>query len=303
MAERSAIMPLDPALVGHATPRELHTVVADDIRAFAEAIADPNPLFRETEVARQAGFAATLATPTFITRFRVPMAEFGLDPQRMQVLHGEQEYEYTRPLCAGDQVSVWQRLATLRQSSRGDGMAILALETLGETPGGESLFIGRATVIVREGAPAAVAAAAKSATPRAGSAPAGPPVGPLLKPITQARIDAYAEVSGDHNPIHVNPDAARAVGLDGTIAHGMLSMAFLGQLVTDWLAALPSSGGWLARLHVRFQAMVRPGDALTCHGVLIAGSEAGRQSLQLWAENQHGERVTSGDAEVAGVLA
>ena len=49
------------------------------------------------------------------------------------------------------------------------------------------------------------------------------------KHVTQEQIDAYAEVSGDHNPIHIDPDAARAVGLDGTIAHGMLNMAFVGQ--------------------------------------------------------------------------
>ena len=86
--------------------------------------------------------------------------------------------------------------------------------------------------------------------------------------MTQAQIDAYADVSGDHNPIHVNPEVARSVGLDGTIAHGMLSMAFAAQVLTDWLATRPDAGGWVLRLRVRFQAMVRPGDTLTCRGAL-----------------------------------
>jgi acyl dehydratase len=181
-------------------------------------------------------------------------------------------------------------------------MAILSFETIGETSASEPVFTGRSLVIVREGAPAAGSGAASSpdkVTPE----PEGTRVGPLIKHVTQAQINAYADVSGDHNPIHIDPEAARKVGLDGTIAHGMLSMAFLGQVMTDWLAQQATPGGWLARLRVRFQAMVRPEDTLTCHGVLVAGSEAGRQSLQLWADNQRGERVTSGDAEAAGVMA
>lgn len=293
-------MPLDPALVGHESARATHTARAEDIAAFADAVGDPSPIFRDIAAARAAGFPAPPAPPTFVTRFRVPMDEVGLDPTRSQVLHGEQEYEYTRPLHVGDQVVVWHRIASLRQSSRGDGMAILTLETLGESPAGEHIFTGRATVIVREGA-TGQASAERARPARPASVPEGSAITPLAKHVTQAQINAYAEVSADHNPIHLDPEAARAVGLEGTIAHGMLSMGFLGQLVTDWSATVPGSPGWVARLRVRFQAMVRPEDTLTCRGVLVAGSEAGRQSLQVWAENQRGERVTSGDAEVAGV--
>jgi acyl dehydratase len=51
------------------------------------------------------------------------------------------------------------------------------------------------------------------------------------------------------------------------------------------------------RLRVRFQAMVRPGDTLTCGGAL--GAEAGgQQRIELWINNQRGERVTTGDADV-----
>ncbi len=95
----------------------------------------------------------------------------------------------------------------------------------------------------------------------------------------------------------MNPEAARNVGLEGTIAHGMLSMAFLGQLVTDWLATQPARGGWVKRLRVRFQAMVRPGDTLTCSGALGA-SEGAEQHIELWINNQRGERVTTGSADV-----
>lgn len=291
-------MPLDPALVGHETAKELHTIAAADVRQFAEAIGDTNPIFRDSAHARALAFPAELATPTFVTRFRVPFHEAGLDLERAQVLHGEQVFQYSRPLHVGDQVEVWHRVASLRQSRRADGMAILTIETLGHLPDGEHVFTGRATVIVRDTPPDAGADAAAERPARTPATPDGTAIGPLEKHVTQDQIDAYADASGDHNPIHINPAAARAVGLDGTIAHGMISMGFLGQVATDWLAEPPTPGAWLARLRARFQGMVRPGDTLTCRGVILGHVENGRQSLQVWAENQRGERVTSGDAEV-----
>jgi acyl dehydratase len=130
--------------------------------------------------------------------------------------------------------------------------------------------------------------------------PGGETIPLLEKHVTQEQISAYAEVSGDHNPIHVDAEAARAVGLDGTIAHGMLSMAFLGQLLTDWLPTSQVPTGlpaWVARLRARFYGMVRPGDTLTCRGVL--GERSGeRQRLEVWIDNQHGERICAGDADV-----
>jgi acyl dehydratase len=124
-----------------------------------------------------------------------------------------------------------------------------------------------------------------------------PPALRLDRRVTQELIDAYADASGDHNPIHVNPEVAQAVGLGGTIAHGMLSMAFAGQLLTGWLSRLPERGGWISRLRVRFQAMVRPGDTLSCFGDPGARDDH-QQPVDLWIENQRDERVITGDAQV-----
>jgi acyl dehydratase len=299
-------MPLDPALVGHETPPQTRAITAEAVAQFADAVGDPNPLFRDAAAAQRAGYRAIPAMPTFVTRFRVPFAEAGLDPEHSQVLHGEQEYAYTRPLYVGETLIVRHRVAAIRRSSRGD-MALLTMEQLGENAG-DRVVTGRAVVMVRDAAPdaAAVAGSPQGGTPAsaAGSPKSRPkelqgePIPTLTKRVTQPQIDAYAEVSGDHNPIHVNPAAARAVGLEGTIAHGMLSMAFLGQTLTDWIASSGQHGAWVARLRVRFQAMVRPGDTLTCRGVL-GTRENDRQRVELWIDNERGERVISGDADVA----
>ncbi len=96
---------------------------------------------------------------------------------------------------------------------------------------------------------------------------AGQELAPLVKPpITQEQLRRYAEASGDYNPIHLDEQAARRVGLDGVIAHGMLSMAFLGQFVNQQIAGIP--GARMVQFRVRFMNMVRLGDIITCCGVV-----------------------------------
>ena len=115
-------------------------------------------------------------------------------------------------------------------------------------------------------------------------------------PITKMQLVKYAGASGDYNLIHTDDETARTVGLDGVIAHGMLSMAFLGEYLC-WLAG-PES---VRRVSVRFVEMVRPGDILTCRGRVKQRTTADggtRLELEVWTENQRAERVTVGDAEV-----
>lgn len=126
----------------------------------------------------------------------------------------------------------------------------------------------------------------------------GEPLPPLVKePIQKVQLLKYAGASGDYNLIHTDVETARAVGLGDVIAHGMLSMGFLGQYLTT--LAGPEN---VRRLKVRFQAMVRLQDVLTCKGVVkeLGSAVEGRRLalLEVWAENQKGEKVTTGEAEV-----
>ena len=116
---------------------------------------------------------------------------------------------------------------------------------------------------------------------------------PLGKePVTRVQLVQYAGASGDFNPIHWDPEVAEQMGLGGVIAHGMLSMGFLGQY-----AAAIAGPEKVRRLKVRFGAMVRPGDALTLRGT-VREVEDGRVIVDIWAENENGEKVTTGEAEV-----
>src|SRR5438046_9035833 len=82
------------------------------------------------------------------------------------------------------------------------------------------------------------------------------------KKVTVEQIRQYAEASGDRNPIHLDESFARSAGLPGVIAHGMLTMAFANQMVTDWLG----DRSRLKRLQGRFAGMVVPGGDVTGSG-------------------------------------
>src|ERR1017187_4361601 len=88
---------------------------------------------------------------------------------------------------------------------------------------------------------------------------------PLSRTVSQAQIDAYADASGDHNPIHVDSEFARSVGLPGTIAHGMLDMAILGEAVGRWAGAYDRGG----ELACRVSKPLLPGDTVTCTGRVL----------------------------------
>ena len=121
---------------------------------------------------------------------------------------------------------------------------------------------------------------------------------PLVKgPIQQIQLTRYAGASGDFNPIHQDDEFARAAGMGGVFAHGMLSMGFVAQAVTDWAGA-----GRVRKIGVRFAGLVRLKDTVTCRGRVVGTSQkdgVNLVELDVWAENQKGEKVVTGKATVS----
>jgi len=118
----------------------------------------------------------------------------------------------------------------------------------------------------------------------------------LSKSLTQDKIDAYARASGDFNPIHVDAAFAAATPFGGTIAHGMLLMAYLSEMLTAAFGRAWLSGG---RLKVRFKGVARPGDTLTVRGLVDRVQDEGRRLFAaVECVNQAGQALVAGDAEV-----
>ena len=117
------------------------------------------------------------------------------------------------------------------------------------------------------------------------------------EPVSRLTLALYCGASGDHNPMHVDIDYAKAGGSPDVFAHGMLSMAYLGRLLTNWVDPRQ-----IREYGVRFTAITQVGDAITCSGTVTELFEAGgerRARLALQTCNQHGQVKLSGDAVVA----
>ncbi|MNZ15986.1 bifunctional enoyl-CoA hydratase/phosphate acetyltransferase [compost metagenome] len=127
-------------------------------------------------------------------------------------------------------------------------------------------------------------------------------VGDLLPPLTLAPISRttlalFAGASGDHNQIHIDTDYARKAGMNDVFAHGMLSMAYLGRLLTQWVDQRQ-----LREFGVRFLGITHLGHVITCSGKVVEKFEAEgeqRVKLEIQTTNQYGDVKILGDAVVA----
>ena len=121
------------------------------------------------------------------------------------------------------------------------------------------------------------------------------------KYVTQEMINHYADAAEDYNPLHVDREFAKTTRYGGTIAHGMLSMAFIQELMVrtfgrEWL----ESGS----IEVSFMAPVRPGEAITTEArvmrVVPSENEEAktRIRMQVFCLNGKQEKVIKGTTEV-----
>ena len=119
-------------------------------------------------------------------------------------------------------------------------------------------------------------------------------VAPVVRQITQANIDAYADASGDHNPIHIDVEFAKTTPMGGTIAHGMLVVSLISEMMT---AAFDEAWLTTGTLDVRFRNPARPGDRVEAQA-RATGADGGRLRYAVQCLSQGGEILISGTAEV-----
>jgi acyl dehydratase len=109
------------------------------------------------------------------------------------------------------------------------------------------------------------------------------------KVVKREDVKAYADASGDQNPLHQDDDFARSVGFPGIIAHGMFSMAHLVTALKDWVGD-PAA---LRSISVQFRAVVYMDETLVARGrVAFKDEGSGEVTLDLWADvERDGETV------------
>lgn len=127
-------------------------------------------------------------------------------------------------------------------------------------------------------------------------------VGDALPPLQLPVVDRttlalFAGASGDHNPIHIDTDVARRAGMPDVFAQGMLGMAWVGRLITNWAPQTQ-----LRRFDVRFQGITHLGNAMRCSGRIVEKLEHNGEfcvRIEVQSTNQFGQTKIAGEALVA----
>jgi N-terminal half of MaoC dehydratase len=135
-------MHFDHSLVGKSSPPQTFAVTFEAVKHFMEATGDP---------ALQSKEPLQYAPPTFPTTFRIRVPELELDPAKMQLLHGEQQYNYTRQLRIGEKVTCVAHIADIRERHGKAGtMTVIITETTGTDSQQQPVYTARSTLIVRQ---------------------------------------------------------------------------------------------------------------------------------------------------------
>ena len=290
------------------------------VAEFARAITDSNPIYYDTDAAREAGYERIPAPLTYVRVSRFPHYQvtegdlygFDLGFRLEYVLHGEQTYEYERPLYVGDELSGATTLVDVfqRDGGRAGTMTFAVLETNYRNQDDDLVLTDRATVIETEDAVEG-GGTTKDGTTETGTSDGGPtpepraidPVrsptevavgesGPrvVVEALKRRHFVQYAGASGDFNPIHYDEPYARAAGNPSVFGQGMFTAGIASRAVTDWvgLEAVDS-------FDVRFQSRVFPGDDVIADGE-VAAVEGDTVTVDLEARTDRGETLLTGTA-------
>jgi acyl dehydratase len=144
-------MPLNQALKGKEYQEVRFVVERERVAQFADAIGEENPIFHDPEAARSAGYDEQLAPPTFVTVMQIMTSgqvvvdqELGLD--YIMVVHGEQEYEWHRPVMVGDVLSAVPRIADIYAKGPNE---FLVIEAEIRDASGAAVVLARSTLLSR----------------------------------------------------------------------------------------------------------------------------------------------------------
>ena len=245
----------------------------DSVDEYLLSVGDALPIYRETGIAPPLYLAASALGAL--------LRELALPPG---AIHSLQEVETLTPVAIGSGVKV---SALVEKPRRRAGLEFITVVCSVES-GGALALRSKSTVLVPSGdAPEAAAKEPKDAGPIESG------LATISKEISQGRLNAYAKASGDDNPLHLDPEFAAATQFGGIIAHGMLTLAFVSEMMAaahgrDWL----ESGG----LRVRFKGAAYLGDRVEAWGNLAKEQGASRTYSVGVRNSANGQELITGTA-------
>jgi acyl dehydratase len=195
------------------------------------------------------------------------------------VVHGEQYFEWERPLIPGTKMKSWATLKDIIDKGTGELLEI-QVDSYNEE---EELVVSQVIGFFERDP-----SAPKKKKEKGEEQQRGEVLFTQQMPVKKGQTYIYAEPSGDHNPIHVDPDFAVTVGLSGIILQGLCTMAFVQKAVVD--NACDGDPTRLKKLKVRFSRNVLPGDTVITTGRLREKG-GGRSIIDLEARVDRGDVV------------
>ena len=243
------------ALIGKTWDGGPYALTAEAAEKYAAATDDRNPRYRDVAPPMSAviyGLKHGAAIPVMDEKLMVDMSRL------LKLLHGEQEIRWRRAVKPGETLVTEATLKDIVEKPSGE---LLQIETVSRDVHGQPAVEMSWGFFVRGGGGGG-GGAKKEEEKKADAARA--PEWQLAWTVAQDQSVRYAEASGDQNPIHVDDNVARMVGLKGRILHGLCTMAFAARAVIEKAAG--GDPAKLKRLRVRFAKPVYPGETLTAFG-------------------------------------
>jgi len=143
-------------MIGRVLSTGSATVGAENVADFARALGDPNPLYVDAAAAQRGPFGTLVAPPTYPIAFMTQAMAGGMETflelglNFMTLVHGEQEFEYARPIRAGETLTLTGRIADIYEKTGSSGtLDFVVLETEARDAGGALVFFSRNTLISR----------------------------------------------------------------------------------------------------------------------------------------------------------
>lgn len=136
--------------IGKQSNKVKNAVERGAVKKFAEAIGDLHPLYFDEETGRKSRYQTNIAPPTFPRTFDYGVIE-GLNLPNKGLIHGEQTFQYERPLRIGEEIFCYSKVKNYFEKKGNFGvMGFLILESFGEDAEGDLIFSSTSTVVISE---------------------------------------------------------------------------------------------------------------------------------------------------------
>lgn len=244
---------LNAGLAGKTYPGATYRVTAEAIHKYAAATNDSGPAVASRDPVAPPAFPCVLG----IDQLNQVMYDPDLNVDMSMLVHARQEHLLHLPIKAGDVIRVTTVLEEVDLADTGHTFTVaISLTNQAEAVAAEA----RSMMFIR-----------RTGTVKAPPVPveSPEPVFEAYEEVAEDQAARYAEASGDHNPIHLDPAAAKGAGFPNVVLHGMCTMAFAAKALVANLA--DGDPARIRRIKVEFARPVFPGQTLVTRAWPVNG--------------------------------